>query len=342
MTVPQQQSVNVAVADAPYVGLGRWQNVRRRLKAYPWLPALICAVVLLIVGQIVSPGYAGWNNINQILAGSAILAIAACGQSLVMVSGNFGIDLSVGEVMSLTAVAGYMVMKGGTHDLPFGIIVALAVGAAIGLINGALVAFVRLPALVVTLGTLVIAEGAVQVLAQSGQPAGSIPTPLADLTTSSAGGIKYVTFLGIVIVAGLVLFIKFSRYGRTLFLVGSNREAARLSGLPVKRIVVTTFILAGMCSGFAGLLLLSYAGSADLDLGGPYLLLAIAATVIGGTSLAGGEGSLIGAATGAIAFEVINTVMLTVGASDAVRQMVVGLLLMILLAFNVRIPKLRA
>lgn len=318
-----------------------WITVRSWLRNKPWLPALVTSVVLLVLGEILSPGYASWAGINQILGAASILAIASCGQSMVMMSGNFGIDLSVGEVMSLTAVAGYMVMNGGESYLPLAILVVLLIGAAFGVINGALVSLVRLPALVVTLGTMVVAQGVVLVLASSGTPAGSVPRILDDMTTKSVGGIKWVTILAVVFVTAVALFVSRSRFGRMLLLVGSNREAARLSGLNVRRVVILTFVLAGMCSGVAGLLLLSYAGTANLDLGSSYLVLSIAATVIGGTSLAGGEGSIIGAATGAIAFEVINTLMLTLGASNAIRQMIVGGLLMALLAFNTRIPRLR-
>ncbi len=319
----------------------RRTDVRSLFQGRPWLPALLTSVLLLVVGQIVSPGFGSWNGVNQILAASAILAIASCGQSLVMISGNFGIDLSVGQVMSLAAIAGYMVMRGGAAYLPVAVVVVLAVGAVLGALNGSLVAWVHLPALVVTLGTLVVAQGLQMVLASNGTPAGSVPPLLSELTTRSIYGIKWVTLVGVVFVGAMALFTARSRYGRMLFLVGSNREAARLSGLPVTRIVLVTFVIAGMCSGFGGLLLLSYAGQANLDLGSSYLVLSIAATVIGGTSLAGGEGSVVGAATGAIAFVVINTLMLTLGASDAVRQMIVGALLMLLLTFNARIPRLR-
>lgn len=334
---------NPAEAVAAFVpeSTSRGEALRHRLQSWPWLPGIVSAVVLIIVGEVLSSGFGSWYNINQILAGAAILAIASTGQTLVMISGNFGIDLSVGEVMSLTAIVGYMVLNGGNKDLPLAVVVVLAIGAAFGIINGVLVAFVRLPALVVTLGTMVVAQGAVQAIASQGTPAGSVPSLLLRLTTSSIGGIKYVTLLGAAFIIGMYFFIRRSRYGRMLFLAGSNREAARLAGLPVLRVVITTFVIAGMCSGLAGLLLLSYAGTANLDLGAPYLLLSVAAAVIGGTSLAGGEGSVIGAATGAIAFETINELMSTLGASNAIRQIVIGILLMALLAFNGRIPKLR-
>ncbi len=238
----------------------RTLDLRAVSQSRPWLPALVTAVILLVVGQVLSPGFASW---------------------------------------------------------------------------------IRLPALVVTLGTMVVAQGIQMVLASNGTPAGSVPPLLNKLTTSSVLGIKWVTLLAVVFVVAMTLLTRRTRFGRMLYFVGSNREAGRLSGLPVRSIVLLTFVIAGVCSGFAGLLLLSYAGQANLDLGSGYLVLSIAATVIGGTSLAGGEGSISGAATGAIAFIVINTLMLTLGVSDALRQAVVGLLLLVLLGFNARTPRLR-
>ena len=338
MTQTQQVSVPVAVPE-PVPSLR--SQIRRRMRSSPWLPALLTSVVLVIIGQILSPGFSSWGNINQLLGAAAILAIASTGQSLVMISGDFGIDLSVGQVMSLTAIGGYMVMAGGSAYLLPAVLVVLLIGGALGALSGSLVAWIKLPALVVTLGTLVVAQGLVSVLASNGTPAGSVPPLLNSLTTDSILGVKYVTVLAVVFVGSASLLAARTRFGRMLYLVGSNREAARLGGLPVKRIVVLVYVIAGMCSGFAGLLLLSYAGQANLDLGSGYLLLTLAATVIGGTSLAGGEGSVVGAATGAIAFIVVNSLMQALGLSDATRQMIVGLVLLLLLAFNARTPRLR-
>jgi ribose transport system permease protein len=315
-----------------------WASVFR---SKSWLPAILTSVVLIVVGQILSPGFGSWGNINNILGAAAILAIVSTGQSLVMVSGNFGIDLSVGQVMSLTAIVAYMTMDGGAGYLPLAIAAIVVVGGLLGGLSGVLVSWVRLPALVVTLGTMVVAQGIVMVLASNGTPAGSVPGIVTDLTTQSILGIKYVTLVAVVFLVGMTLVATRLRFGKMLFLVGSYQEAARLAGLPLRRIIFWTFVFAGACSGFAGLLLLSYAGQANLDLGSQYLLLSIAATVIGGTSLAGGEGGVPGAAAGAIAFIVINSLMQSMGFSDATRQMLVGAVLMVLLAFNARTPKLR-
>ncbi len=314
-------------------------ELRSKVRAYPWLPAAATSVVLLVVGQIVSPGFGTWGNINQILAIAAILALAACGQTIVMIGGDYGIDLSVGQLMSLTAVLAFVVMD--DFSFPVALLIVVAVSVVFGLINGGLVAFGRLPALVVTLGTLVMAQGAILAFTNSGTPAGRVPGVLADLTAKSIFGIRYVTILVIVLVALLAVVLNTSSFGRNLYLVGSNREAARLSGISVQRVVLTAFVAAGVCGGLAGVLLLSYAGTANLNLGGEYLLLSIAAAVIGGASLAGGEGAVASSAVGAVALQVVTTFMLTIGISDAFRQVITGLLLLAMLFLNTRVPKLR-
>jgi ribose transport system permease protein len=311
------------------------------IRRHPWLPAVIVSVVLLVIGQVISPGFGSWGNINQIVAIAAILALASCGQTIVMISGNFGIDLSVGQLMSLTAVVAFMLMDGGTPWVVVALLAVVGIGALFGLLNGALVAFANLPALVVTLGTLVVAQGFILTLTSSGTPSGAVPDVLAAVTGDSILGVRYVTIVVAVLVVALAVFIARSRFGKNLYLVGSNREAARLAGINVRRVVVIAFVTAGVCGGIAGLLLLSYAGTANLDLGGEYLLLTIAASVIGGASLAGGEGNVVSSAAGAVALQVITTFLLTIGVSDALRQVVTGLLLVGMLFLNARIPKLR-
>ncbi|OZC73589.1 hypothetical protein CH251_13680 [Rhodococcus sp. 06-462-5] len=317
-------------------------TARTRLRRAAWLPAVATSVLLFVLGGVLSPGYATWENLNDIVAVAAILAIAAAGQTLVIIGGDFGIDLSIGAVMSLTAVVGYMVMSGGSSMLTVAVIVVLVLGGVFGLLNGLIVTVFRLPALVVTLGTLVIASGATFAIAQGGTPAGSVPSALLNLSSTSIGGVRPVTVIAIVVVGLLALFMKRSRFGQQLLLVGANREAARLSGIPVRRVVVTAFVAAGMLAGLAGILLLGYAGTANLSLGADYQILTISAAVIGGAALAGGDGNVLRTAAGAIALQVLTTFLLTVGVGNALRQIVTGLILLVLLMFNSRTPKLRA
>ncbi len=311
------------------------------LRRAPWLPALIAAILLLALGGVLSPGYASWGNLNQILAAASILMFASAGQTFVMISGDYGIDLSVGQVMSLAAVVGYSVLQGQNANLPITLVAVLLVGAVFGLLNGIGITLLRLPPLVMTLGTLIVAQGATFAYAKGGTPSGGVAPLLADLTTRNVAGIRWITFLAIAFVIAVELILRKSRYGQMLYLIGSNRESARLSGIPINRYVTLTYVLSGMFGGFAGLMLLGFAGTANLNLGGDYLLLSIAAVVIGGTSLAGGVGSYLRTAVGSVTLMILTTFLLSVGISDAIRQVITGGLLLVLLLFNARSPKLR-
>jgi ribose transport system permease protein len=318
-----------------------WSNRFGAIQRASWLPAAVTSLVLLLAGGILSPGYASWGNLNQILAGASILMFAAAGQTLVMISGDYGIDLSVGQVMSLSAVLAYAVLDGSDARLPLALGAVLLVGAALGLLNGLGVVWAGLPPLVMTLGTLVIAQGIVFASAQGGTPEGGVAPLLGDLTSRNVAGVRWVVFLAILFVVAVEIVLRKTRYGRMLYLIGTNREAARLSGVPVGRYVILTFVLSGMCGAFAGMVLLGYAGTANLDLGGGYLILSIAAVVIGGTSLAGGSGNYLRTAVGSITLVILTTFLLSVGISEAVRQVITGALLFVLLAFNARSPRLR-
>lgn len=311
------------------------------LRRAPWLPALVAAIFLLVLGGVLSPGYASWGNLNQILAAAAILMFASAGQTFVMISGDYGIDLSVGQVMSLTAVLAYATLEGQNANLAMGLLVVLLVGAAFGLLNGLGITLLGLPPLVMTLGTLIVAQGATFAYAQGGTPSGGVAPLLADLTSRNVAGIRWITFLAVAFVVAVELVLRRTRYGRMLYLIGSNRESARLAGIPINRYVTFTYVLSGMFGGFAGLMLLGYAGTANLNLGGDYLLLSIAAVVIGGTSLAGGTGSYLRTAVGSVTLMILTTFLLSVGISDAIRQVITGGLLLVLLLFNARSPKLR-
>ncbi|MDI9894584.1 ABC transporter permease [Rhodococcus sp. IEGM 1381] len=327
-----------ALTEPTVTGLG----MKARIRKATWIPAVATAVILFVLGGFLSPGYATWQNLNDILAVAAILAIAAAGQTLVIIAGDFGIDLSIGAVMSLTAVLAYMTMAGGPSMLPVALLVVVVVGAIFGFVNGLIVTVFELPALVVTLGTLVIASGLTFAIAQGGTPAGSVPAVLLDLSSASIGGIRPITLIAVVLVGLLAIYLRRSRFGQQLLLVGSSREAARLSGIPVRRVVISAFVGGGVLAGIAGILLLGYAGTANLSLGADYQILTISAAVIGGAALSGGDGNVLRTAAGAVALQVLTTFLLTVGVGNAVRQIVTGLILLVLLLANSRTPRLRA
>lgn len=305
------------------------------------LPAIISCIVFFVLGGLLSPGYTSIENMGNILASASILALAAAGQTLVVLSGHDGIDLSIGQVMSLTAVVSYMVLNGNDGRIPLTILVIVLIGAAIGLINGSGVVFVGLPPLVMTLGISAVVQGLVFASNAGGTPIGKVSPLLLEISSGRLGPLRYLAIVGIIAVIVIEFILKRTKYGNQLYLVGNNREAARLCGLPVNYIILLTFVLSGILSAIAGLFLLGYAGTANLDLGSSYTLLTIAAVVIGGTQLSGGEGGFLGTFIGSILMMLLTTVLISVGVSDAIREILVGLFLMLTLIAYARAPKLR-
>lgn len=335
-TSPQPVPIEAPALRMLLMSLGRF--IRRAR----WLPAVLAAAVLLIFGNILSPGYASWANVNAIFASAAVLAAASMGQTMVMVSGDFGIDLSIGQVMSLTAVLSFVLMNNSNARIPLAILVSLGIGAALGALNGAGVALLGLPALVMTLGTMTVAQGLTFAYTQGGSPTGDTAPWMLSVGLNSIGRIRWIAIGVLAWILLVQLALRKSRYGRMLYLLGSNRNAALLAGVPVRRYVFLTYTLSGLLSGFAGFVLLSFAGTANLDLGGSYLLPTIAAAVIGGTSLSGGEGTLVRTAIGAVTYSMLSTVLIAAGWNVALQEVVSGLLLLLLLLFNARTPALRS
>jgi len=305
------------------------------------LPAIISCMVFFALGGILSPGYTSITNLGNILASASILALAAAGQTLVILSGHDGIDLSIGEVMSLTAVTTYMVLNGNDSRIPLAILVAIALGTIIGFFNGIGIVFAGLPPLVMTLGMSAVVQGLVFASNAGGTPIGKASPLLLSIASGRLGPMRYLAIVGLLVIIIIELILSRTNYGKQLYLVGNNRSAARLCGIPINPLIIATYLVSGALSGIAGFFLLGYAGTANLDLGGSYTVLTIAAVVIGGTQLSGGEGGYLGTFIGSVLMVLLTTVLISVGVSAAVREILVGFFLMLTLFAYARAPKLR-
>jgi ribose transport system permease protein len=310
------------------------------LQKNEYLPSIFASIVLLVLGQIISPGFAALNNIGNILAVASILAIAAVAQTLVIVSGGGGIDLSVGAVMSMGALLGANFIHGEVSNLPFAIVLLLLIGALIGCMNGFGIQLFGVPPLVMTLIMTSVVNGCT-VAYTKGQPSGTIPDLLLAIGQPVVGPIRWLLILAIVVLVIFGFMMNMTSFGKRLFLVGSNRNAATLSGIQVHRTVIFTYMIAGMISALAGLILVGYAGNAQLQMASDYTLLTIAAVVIGGTKLTGGKGSLVGGALGAIVLMMLTSVLVAIGLPSGIRQLLQGLTLLVILIAYSREPKLR-
>jgi len=267
-------------------------------------------VALMVVFSIASDNFLQTDNLVSILQATAVNGVLAIACTLVIVSG--GIDLSVGCLMTFCAVVTGVVLTNWGMPLPLGILAAIATGAVCGGLSGWLVAQLRVPPFIATLGMMMLLKGLALVISGS--------KPIYFLDTPGFEAIAQDSLLGAVLPAlpipnsVLILFavaigaswlLSQTLFGRYAFALGSNEEAARLSGLQVKRWKVAVYAVGGAICGIAGLLIASRLNSAQPALGQGYELDAIAAVVIGGTSLAGGRGSVLGTLIGAFIMSVL-------------------------------------
>lgn len=270
-----------------------------------------------------TPHFLTVSNLLNVLEQTSINAIVAVGMTFVIVSG--GIDLSVGSVVALAGIALASALEAGV-PLPAALAVGLAVGAACGLANGALVTFGRLPPFIVTLGMMSVARGAALMLAE-GRPISGFGEGFRALATDRVLAIPAPVIITAVVYAVAHFVLARTVFGRATYAIGGNEEAARLSGVPVRFHKTAIYGVSGLTSAAAAVILTARLDSAQPTAGIMYELDAIAATVIGGTSLMGGEGTLLGALIGALIMGVLRNGLNLLNVSSFFQQVVIGLVI---------------
>lgn len=277
----------------------RWQ----RLWQAEWVAPLMALAVLSSVLAFYIPPFRTLENLSNIGFQTAVIVLLAAGQTLVIIAG--GIDLSVGSVLALVGVITALLLARG-YSIPIAVGAGLTVGAICGFVNGFLTTKGRIPPFIATLGMMGVARGLALVLSKAQNV--FIPTDnrFLDLGTGRLLGIPIPFAIAAVVAILTEVFLSFTRFGRHTYAVGGNREAARLSGVPVHRVLTSVFALCGLTAGVGGIV-----ETARLSIGQPtggqlYELHAIAAAVVGGASLAGGRGSVLGTVLGALLMAVIR------------------------------------
>lgn len=259
-------------------------------------------------------------NITNILLQGTVLAIVAFGASFVIFSGE--LDLSVGAGVALVSVVGALVMR-DTGSLLLGVVVCLAVGATIGLLNGLIVTKLQVPSFIATFGMLVIAQGVALALTDGATIAG-LPDGLGTLANDSFLGIRWIVWIAIGVFATLLFVQTQTSFGVRVFAVGGNREASRLSAIPVDRIVLLCFVITGLAVGLGGLVLTARVQSGQPNAGGLLALTAIAAIVVGGNNLLGGRGSISRTLWGVLLLAVLENGLQLEGVNDDLQRVVIG------------------
>jgi ribose transport system permease protein len=245
---------------------------------------VLCLITALLTNRFLSP-----LNLTNILVQSSIMAVIAIGMTFVIIGGGF--DLSVGSTVALAGCIAAMAMV--QFGLAAGVIAGVATGIAVGLANGLIIALLGINPFITTLGTMVLVRGLVY-LVTGGAPVGDDRLPVAFLAFGSARlfGIHYLVWVPAVLLLVLSWVMAATPYGRRIYATGGNREAAYLSGVPVVRIIASTYVWCGGLGGLAGVMLAARLQSGQPTAGEFYELTAIAAVVLGGASLQGGEGTL--------------------------------------------------
>jgi len=307
----------------------------------PPLIALILAVLLFFAGGLINPNFVNTAQAINIVRLAAFLGIIAAGQTLVIISGGEGIDLSVGSVVTLAAILTYGLSGGENGMIWLGLIAAVAAGGIIGLVNGLGIALLRIPPLVMTLGMTGVVQGTILALSQ-GEVLGGTPPAMRQLIAEPLFlGLPGVLVIWLLVGVGMWLLLERTTYGKQLFAIGVNRTAARFSGVPVQRVAVLTYVFSGMLAGFGGFVLLGFSQTVFLQLGNNYLFPSIAAVVVGGTLLSGGKGSYWGTMSGALVLTLIDSLLRAAGLDEAYQLMVFGVILLALIIVYGRQRSLR-
>lgn len=286
---------------------------------------LIPTVILVIIIQIINPAFLSGGNISNVLRATGFTLITALGMTFILIAG--GLDLSVGSILALGGVVAGLLMVGGT-PLWLAILLAIVSGAIIGLINGVIIVKFKIPPLIMTLGMYYMARGAVYILTQ-GVPVYPLPDSFQAIEQGKILGIP-----SIVIIAGVLAIVAHfvlsrTTFGRKVYAVGGNTEAAHLSGIRIGKTNIAVYVLTGGLAALTGILMASRLASAQAGAGMGYELTVIAAVIIGGTSTFGGAGTILGTVIGALFMNILSNGMTLMKVSVYWQNLVVGAVLVL-------------
>jgi ribose transport system permease protein len=298
------------------------------MKGDGWGDVLFVPIVIIALGIYLTATtefFLTSINLTNLLVQGSVLAIVAFGLTFVILAGE--LDLSVGSSMALVSVVSAMVMR-DSGSVILGLVVAIGVGLAIGLINGLVVTLLEVPSFIATLGMLTIAGGTALALTDGAVISG-IPISIGNLVNEGFLGVRWVLWIVIAVFAILYFIQSQTGFGVRVFAVGGNREASRLSAIPVNRIRLLCFVITGACVGLAGFILVARVQSGQPSAGGLLGLTAIAAIVVGGTNLLGGRGSIARTLFGVLLISVLTNGLQLKGIDDNAQQIIIGVVFIV-------------
>lgn len=297
------------------------------------IPAYVILTAIIVIISIVSPSFRKVGNIRNIIAQCAVLAIVAIAQSNVLFIG--GIDMSVSSIISFSTIAVAMFSSSGTLGLIGSLALALAVGAFTGLVNGIGVVKFRIPAMIITISTQALLKGICLILMPSS--GGRVNAEFAKFLKMRFGVFNVSAIIAIALYVVFFFLYHYTRFGRKMYAVGNGEIYASQSGISVNRTIVGAYVMSGLISALAGIVLSARIATGNPLVGDSYAMSSVAAAVVGGISMNGGIGTILGALAGAVIMSLINNVINNMGISPYFQYITKGLVLVLsLLIFQLK------
>lgn len=321
MTLPLSQSSSAPAEDVQLASTSQSMMVRFLLS--PSLALGLVIAIFVLFGLTQSDQFANMQTWINILRNGSFIAITACFMTLVLVSG--GLDLSVGSVLAAGAMTtGALTFNG--YPIAIGLIAGVAVGAVVGLINGVIINYAGINAIIVTLGTLFAVRSLV-VYVSGGNPIGPLPDSFVELVAGQLFGIPYIIYYAAAVAVLAYLILHTSTFGWAVRALGGNRDAARGVGIPARRVSTIVYVLCGASAALTGALLAGRLGASSPELGSGFELQVIAAAIIGGTSISGAIGTIPGTILGALLLSVLGTGLVLLKVDPTLQDFFIGVVL---------------
>ncbi len=299
------------------------------------LGVFVTTLTVFVVVTIIEPRFLIYDNIKSILLYIPLIVVVAMGEMMVIITGN--IDLSLGSILGFSGIlVGQLFIRNNQFPVFPAFVLGTLTGIVLGLVNGILISKLRIPSIIVTLGTLNAFRGLLFIISGGRQiDPNYIPEKLIRLSQTSFMVVPAIILFALVIAVCAYIFMKYSHLGREIYSMGSNLKAAKLRGIHTNRVILFIYVIAGGCAGFAGIMYASRFGYVNPGMTGVgFEFTVIAATVIGGTSVSGGSGSVPGVILGCVLLGIVNTALAVLGISAFWQQAIYGIIILLALIMD--------
>jgi len=306
------------------------------------LGSIVIILLVFVISAIIKPDIFSGDRlpeiIKNVLLWMPLIVVVSMGQMMVIISKN--IDLSVGSMVGFCAMTAGLFFRDAHIPVWLGIIIAVAVGACLGAFNGFLITILNIPAILVTLGTLSVYRGLAYIIGSGKMISGyDLPKQLGMLAQNGItfGGltVPWLVWIAVGVVILFFVIMKYTRFGREIYALGSNYQASFLRGINVKKITILVFVITGACSGLAAIMYAARYGYVNpSNTGAGFEFVVISATIIGGTSINGGSGTVLGAFLGSLLLGSINTMLATIGVAGTFQQATYGFIILMALLID--------